>query len=425
MLAVLAAGALVALRHLHPHAHTVRGSTTTEYTPTLPKPAPEPPGVAWPTYGYDAARLRNAPMDLRPPFRHVWTFHGQNLLEFPPVVAYDRVYIATFDGRFYALNAKTGIPLWRHHVDRCGWASPAVANHVVYVTFIGSKECHHPKKGGELDAWDAETGKLVWRRQLGPTESSPLVAFGMVYVGDWNGRVWAYDADTGKLRWWTQLHGAVKGSLALSGRRLFIGTYGGSVYALGVGNGRILWRNGGHGAFYSSPAAAYGRVFVGSLDDGVYAFGQTTGHLLWSRPTGGYVYASPAIASKLVLVGSYDHRFYAIDAGTGSVRWRFKANGPISGAASVIDGLVYFSTFKEKTYALKVRNGTVVHVWNDGKYSPVVADSKRLYLVGLGRLYALTEPASRSTRSRASSARTARARTRRSSSHRRRRPSRR
>ena len=113
--------------------------------------------------------------------------------------------------------------------------------------------------------------------------------------------------------------------------------------------------------------------------------------LLWSQSTGGYVYASPAVWRRLILVGSYDHSFYALDAATGDVRWRFRANGPISGSASVIAGVVYFATFAERTYALDAARGRELWRWPDGKYSPVVADRERLYLVGLGRLYGMVE----------------------------------
>jgi outer membrane protein assembly factor BamB len=91
-----------------------------------------------------------------------------------------------------------------------------------------------------------------------------------------------------------------------------------------------------------------------------------------------------------VYVGSYDHWFYALDAATGAVRWRFHANGPISGAASVLGGTVWFSTFAGRTYALDARSGRVRWTFPDGKYSPAVTDGRRLYLVGLGRLYAFT-----------------------------------
>src|SRR4051812_14285509 len=102
------------------------------------------------------------------------------------------------------------------------------------------------------------------------------------------------------------------------------------------------------------------------------------------------VYASPAVWRHVVLIGSYDPGFYALDAGTGGVRWRFRANGPISGAASVVDGLVYFSSFARTTYALNATTGCVVATRPDGKYSAAVADKEHLYLVGLGRMYALT-----------------------------------
>jgi outer membrane protein assembly factor BamB len=390
----LAAGGLVAayLALRADRVPTIDGPTTTEYVPTAIPPArPSEPGVAWATYGFNQQRTRSALFArLRPPFRRVWTFHGRSLLEFPPVVGYGRVYIATFNGRLFAIDAATGRTTWSYASGRCGWASPALADHLVFETFIGSRECNSRARDGEIVALDARDGKVKWLRHIGPSESSPLVAHGAVYVGDWNGRVWAVDASNGATRWTSKLHGAVKGSLALSGRRLFIGTYAGEVDSLDARTGRLLWTSGGHGAFYSSPAIAYGRVYIGSLDGGVYAFGATTGHLLWAHPTEGYVYASPAIWRRRVLIGSYDHRFYAFDAGTGAIRWRFKANGPISGAASVVDGLVYFSTFHERTYALAGDTGHQAMTWPDGKYSPAVADGKQIYLVGLGRLYAFS-----------------------------------
>jgi outer membrane protein assembly factor BamB len=384
---LLAAAYVELWRH---HAPTIRGSTSTEFVPAPPPQPPPEPGIAWPTYGYDAERTRAAPgFRVRPPFRRVWTWHGRALLEFPPVVGYGRVYITNFAGRLSAIDAATGKAVWHYRSGRCGWASPALADHLVYEAFIGSGECGSRARDGEVAAFDARTGKTRWLRRLGPTESSPLVARGVVYAGDWDGRVWALDARTGRTRWIARLHGAIKGSLASSGRRLFIGTYGGDVVALAARTGRVLWRSGGHGSIYSSPAVAYGRVYIGSLDGGVYAFGAATGHLLWAHATGGYVYASPAVWRRRVLVGSYNHRFYAFDAGTGDVRWQFDAGGTISGSAAVIDGLVYFSTFREHTYVLSAASGRQVAGWADGKYSPAVADSKQLYFVGLGKLFAL------------------------------------
>ena len=274
--------------------------------------------------------------------------------------------------------------------------TPAVQGHTVYATFLNRPPCNATGGDGELIALATGTGKVRWRKTIGPSESSPLVQGGLVWVGDWNGRVACYTA-AGRLVWSFQATGKVKGGLALSGGRVYFGTYGSKVYALAARTGKLVWeasaqpRLGAQGTFYSTPAVAYDRVYIGSTDGKMYSFGASSGDLRWSQSTGGYVYASPAVWRSRVYAGSYSGSFYCFDAATGDVRWTFPANGPISGSATIVAGRVYFSTLKGRTYALDARTGREVWTFPDGKYSPVVADAKRLFLVGYARVYGLDE----------------------------------
>ena len=101
------------------------------------------------------------------------------------------------------------------------------------------------------------------------------------------------------------------------------------------------------------------------------------------------------------------------------MKWTYDSPGSIHGAPTVIDGLVYFSTCgtcghrgsryakrgPQTTFALDTRTGRRVWVFPDGRYSPVVADLRRIYLVGSTKVYALqpvkapsaAAPAKRST----------------------------
>jgi outer membrane protein assembly factor BamB len=58
---------------------------------------------------------------------------------------------------------------------------------------------------------------------------------------------------------------------------------------------------------------------------------------------------------------------------------------------------VYFATLAGRTYALDARSGALLWTFPDGKYSPVVADSKRLYLIGYARIYGLVPSATQGT----------------------------
>ena len=390
-------------------AADVRGSSTEEFVTTEeeePAPAPPPvkgekPAIVWPLNGYDAQRNRVGPFALRPPFRRVWTFRARQLLEFPPAIAYGRLYFTNNSGVMFAVNATTGKRAWKKPVGRCVAATPAVSGHTVFQVFLNRPPCNSKARPGRLEgeviAFATGFGKIRWRTRIGPSESSPLVADGRVVVGDWRGRVYSLDERTGKVRWTFQGKGRIKGGVAKSGNRLYFGTYEGYLYCVRASTGKVIWRTrsqdrlGGRGDFYSTPAVAYGRVYIGSTDGKVYSFGAASGKLRWSQGTGGYVYASPAVWQRTVYAGSYSGRFTAFDAATGDVRWRFRAQGDISGSATVLDGVVYFSTFDELTYALDARTGKLLWTFRDGKYGGVVADRDRLYLVGHARLYGLVE----------------------------------
>ena len=72
-----------------------------------------------------------------------------------------------------------------------------------------------------------------------PSESSPLVADGTVYVADQDGYVYAFAARTGRLRW-RFAHGApIKASPSLAYGRIYIGNYAGEMFALAARTGRL------------------------------------------------------------------------------------------------------------------------------------------------------------------------------------------
>ena len=389
-------------------SRNIRGSSTQEFVTTEAptKPTPRPPGIVWPTYGYDNQRVKSVaghPL-LVPPYRIDWAFHARKLLEFPPAIAYGRLYIANNAGTLFAIDERSGRPKWTYRSGRCTAASPAVDGHVVFQVFMNKPPCNAQQGSRPLDgqvvALLAKNGHVRWRRTIGPSETSPAVADGRVYAGDWNGKVYAFDERTGRTIWSFATGGQVKGGIAVDGNRVYVGSYDGHVYGLNARNGHELWRAsaqarlGSTGTFYATPAAAYGRVYIGSTDRKVYSFGATSGKLRWSHSTGSYVYSSPAVWRLRVYVGSYDGGLYCFDAATGDVKWRFDAKGPISGSPTVVNGIVYFSTLKTRTFALDARTGKLLWRFPDGQYTPVVADRKTLYLVGYSRLFAL-KPRSR------------------------------
>jgi outer membrane protein assembly factor BamB len=398
-------------------ARNIRGSTTD----VLPvQPTPKKPSRAnlidepWPTYGHDAQRTHLAPQwRLRPPFHALWRLPAGGEIEYPPSIAYGRVYLASQKGRFFVVDARTGNRIWTKHFSRCSPSSPTIADGIVYQAFMHPLPCqyHLPGASGFVIAWDARNGRELWRFDAGAVESSPLVVDHTLYFGSWDSRLYALALRGRKrprLRWTFKADDQVVAAPAYAQGTVYLATSSGSVYALDARTGRVRWhatsfsRFGSREYFYATPTVAYGRVFAGNADGTVYAFGASNGRLLWARQVGTYVYTAPAVWKKMVYVGTWDGFFVGLDAQTGDIRWRFDAKSSITGAPTVLDGLVYFSTCgrcgeggvrlvrigRRGTFALNARTGQVVWKFFDGHYSPVVADSKRIYIVGRTQVYA-------------------------------------
>jgi len=394
-----------------------RGSATEEFVTTEDPQPQAPPRKAnprpWPTYGYDDARQHISPYRLRPPYKRLWKIDAHDTLEFPPTVGYGHMYLAQQKGLFFALNAKTGLVDWRKSLGRCAASSPTIGKGVVYQSYMHRVVCSQDQAGadGFVVAWDARTGRELWRYRTQPVESSPLLHGNRLFFGSWDHGVHAISAKTGKRIWRFQANNQVNTSAAWWKGRIFIGDDSGTLYALSAKTGKLLWSSGAGTEFwYATPTVAYGRVYIGNTDGTMYVYGAKTGNLLWAKPLGTYIYGAAAVYRRKVFVGTYDGRFYALDAATGDVRWEINAGGAVHAAPTVMRGLVYYAVCSscgeqasrsvargpDATYAVRVRDGERVWHFRDGKYAnPVISDGDRVYVTGRAHEYAFAKRGSK------------------------------
>ena len=410
-LLVLAGGALAFVLAHSPHnvSHpNVEFTSPTTTAPAPPAPKPTVDNFSWPRYGFDAARTHvyAGPSPPGPPLRVGWRFEDYGLLEFPPVIYRNSLYLIDDYGSAKALDKRTGHKIWETKVGTLAAASPAlgISQGLLYVALLSTTPHAGPTaRNGRFAALSITTGRVVWSKPIpAGTESSPIAYGNAVYFGDQGGTVYSLNATTGQVNWTYHASGAVKGGPALSDGTLYFGDYTGRAYALNATNGHKIWAVNtkgadfgfGSGNFYSTPTVAFGRVFMGNTDGRVYSFASETGQLAWATGTGAYVYASAAVQNTpglgpTVYLGSYDGNFYAFDARSGAIRWRHPAGGKISGSATIVGNVVYYSYLGTKTTAgLDVRTGHRVFFFPDGAFNPVVADdTDTIYLSGYTMLY--------------------------------------
>jgi outer membrane protein assembly factor BamB len=398
-LVLAVAAVIVAYEQLKRPADVHNEKAIENFKPEKPKEAPKPvrgrpKTVNWPVFGLNPARTRYLPATgIRPPFRLIWHYSERPLLEFPPVYAAGKLFAVNNNGLAFALDANTGKVLWERQVGRLNASSPAYHKGRIYIVNLVP---------GHIVKMDAQTGKIIWKHKLPDrAESSPLVIGTSVYFGCENGFLYSLSTRTGDIRWKTELGGPVKAAPAYRKGVLYVGDYGGDMNAVRASNGALIWQTGSLGTgvsggeFYSTPAVAFGRVYAGNNDDRVYSFDLSDGELAWTHSTGGYVYSGPTVATTqstppTVYIGSFDGNIYALNAKNGETRWSHSAGGQVIGSLSAVGNIVYVAEFTHgTTNGYSMRTGKQVFHYKTGAYTPVISDGRRIYLVGYSSINAL------------------------------------
>jgi outer membrane protein assembly factor BamB len=338
--------------------------------------------LQWAMYGANPARSQAQPqLDVRPPFRVVWSRGLGTLIEFPAVVQDGVAYVANAWGTVRALDMRTGDVIWRHDTPHGKMASsPAVWGDELVVHGMD----------GHVWVLRRSDGRLLWHYTVGsPVESSPVIVDGADVFGAWNGTVTALDLRTHRVRWRFDDGCKLTSSAALADSTLYIGDYCGRLVALRARTGQVRFTRSVGGRVYGTPAVSDGRVFVPSSTAGSLTAFSTSGRFLWRRSTGSYVYSSPAVADGRVFFGSYNGVFYALSARTGRMLWARGTGGPISGAAAVVAGVAYAGSFAHRIVGVDASSGRVVLDFPHGEYVPVSGSGQRLLLNGYSRIYAV------------------------------------
>ncbi len=163
-----------------------------------------------------------------------------------------KVYVGTLDGRLIALDEHSGTPVWSvSTADQAKpysiTSAPRIAKGMVVIGNAGSEYGVR----GYISAFDAETGKLVWRTYTVPGdpahgfESKALENAAKSWSGEWwktggGGTAWegiVYDPDLDLLYFGTGNPTSWYRALRGAGDNL----YAASILAVHAGNGELAW----------------------------------------------------------------------------------------------------------------------------------------------------------------------------------------
>ena len=259
----------------------------------------------------------------------------------------DGLLLVSHKDELFALDAETLDPEWGfpgatgdNDIDPVAlYGAPARMGGTVFV----------PTYDGKLYAIDAEDGRLVWQEPFetdGPLIGGVAVSEDTVYFGSDDGNVYAVDVDTGIERWSFKTDDSIWSTPRLAGRAVYVTSQDGRLYALDT-SGNELWSFKTDAGIVASPVVdeAAGLVYVGGIDAKLRAIDLETHEERWSVKAGNWFWAEPQVSDGVVYAGSLDKKIYAVDVETGERPWpeAFRAESPVRSKVAIVnDDLLVF-----------------------------------------------------------------------------------
>jgi len=307
----------------------------------------------------------------------LWKTKLTDWIRSKPAMTSEGLLVASVDGKLACLSKK----------GKVKW-SKQVSSHQIYADLVAAGDA---ALVNDSDLWlrrVSADGDILWKRSLlnsfenedgqriftdflsGGTyyQSKPTASKGKVYFGNPAGFLFCADAETGKEIWKFEMGAAISAGPAIGEGKVFAGQQGGErfFYCVDAQTGKLVWKQTIPGGWvWGSAAYDDGMVYVPTVNGHAVCLDAKTGHIVWMYPTAKSVPAEPAIDGDLVYFGSWSQSLYAFDKKTGQIVWKQNGIGLDSGTLIAYEGKIYLPHHSSVFMYFEAENGKILSRGNN------------------------------------------------------------
>jgi outer membrane protein assembly factor BamB len=298
-----------------------------------------------------------------------------------------------------AINPADGKTRWKQQYPAPVKVNPAAAGHgpgPKSTPLYSNGKVYTFGLGGILSCFDAETGKVVWRKEFVPqyktgspvfgTAMSPVFDRGMLIAhvgGDHSGALIAFDAASGEVKWTWAGDGPAYSSpivVELAGARQIVTQSQLNIIGVEESSGKLLWKipfTTNYEQNIVTPVLYKDTLIFSGLDKGVFAVklarngADIAPQTIWENKDASMYMNSPVLAGDLLFGFSHlkKGQLFCLDAASGKTLWM---GPPRSGDNA----------------AILANKSTLISLNNEGQLTVARADGKSFEIV---RQYTVAE----------------------------------
>lgn len=267
-----------------------------------------------------------------------------------PTVADGLIAVGTNSATLVLLNEAEGKELWENKVSGELLSPPAIAHKKIIAKSID----------GKVYAYDAANGKQLWTAEHGSpslvlkASSSPIIVDNLVLIGFSDGKLDAFELDTGRLVWQRSIAYATGSSDVdrlvdidsdpiVKDKVAYLASYQGYIGALSLTDGQFLWRK--PGSVYKNMILSSNTLYVTDSNDVVWSLDRRTGQVNWKQTAlKARGLTEPVLIGHELVVGDKTGYLHFIGTQTGELIGRSRLSGGVTMSPTVVGKKLYVLT---------------------------------------------------------------------------------
>ncbi len=193
----------------------------------------------------------------------IWSYDAEEPLILAPSVRGIHSFVVTRSGWLHCVDSETGKGVYKIEVGPIV-AQPSILNNTLLL----------PERSGDLHAFDTEKLEVIWTYDTeGEIWTTPVIWRRYVFIISWSGHLRCLSLKTGDDIWSYTIDSKVTATPVLAGGTLYIGTEEGEIIAFDARQGTMLFRdNVGLSPIQASPLVLGNTLVVAALDGTVHAY---------------------------------------------------------------------------------------------------------------------------------------------------------
>lgn len=254
-----------------------------------------------------------------------------------PVLMDEILYFGSNDHSFYALETRTQEIVWSYATSGLIQTQALVTPEAVY--FSNASHIYALDRATGAERWKVTHTPDASHQPLDPWDyhhGTPVQVGTAIYFGMANGNLYGLDMETGNQvdQFTTEGSAVIRCTPTVHKGVIYFGDWNGRVYAYDTVQQDTLWS---FATYEEQPYPTFGQLNAGfAVQDSLLIFGGRnpelqilniqTGAVVWNYVSedGGWISGDPLVVDGILYIaGSDNHRFFAFDVYTGQALWTF------------------------------------------------------------------------------------------------------